>query len=204
MKRLIIFAALMITVRCYGVPLKHQRYENLGNPAEYLFNATPEQIRSALERRPKHYFSPLDGGFLNNEEYSLGVYEYYTRRYWTGYQETDEDVDPPEAGKIGQITATFVVHFVPKSENQTLVSVAVSEFTQQVGRRYVLRPHFHKTHKSVTVKSDTYFEYLFLLKLGELLGEKNMPPIKGSDQSKITGASPRAFDQDSPHAHLTH
>jgi len=28
------------------------------------------------------------------------------------------------------------------------------------------------------VKSDTYFEYVFLKKLGELLGEPNMPGIK--------------------------
>lgn len=158
-----------------------QHYENLRNPTEYIFSASSAKILEILRKvHGSESWGPLAGAFFEEENvYKMNVFNFYTTRYWTGRQETDEEAHPSEAGRIGTIQADFEVHLVFKSASQTLVSVTVKNFEQQVGRRYRIFPHFHKGPVFEDVKSDTYFEYLFLLRLGELLGEKNMPPIKG-------------------------
>jgi hypothetical protein len=157
-----------------------RRYENLHNPTAYTFTAPRSKIIAILqERHGPESWGPMGAGF-DGAWYGLGIYSYYTRRYWTGRQEERREVDPPEAGCIGTITATFGVQITAKSEDRTLVAVTVETFKQQVGRRYTMFPHFHKRPVYAEVKSDTYFEYLFLHQLGELLGEKNMPAIHGS------------------------
>jgi hypothetical protein len=159
-----------------------RRYENLHNPTAYTFTAPSSKIIAILkERHGPESWGPIGAGFYEGV-YGLGIDDYYTRHYWTGRQEERGEVDPPEAGRIGTITATFAVQIVAKSENRTLVSVTVETFRQQVGRRYTMFPHFHKRPVYADVKSDTYFEYLFLHQLGELLGEKNMPVIHGSPE----------------------
>jgi hypothetical protein len=61
-------------------------------------------------------------------------------------------------------------------------------FTQEVGRHYTLFPDFHKTGTRVDVKSDTYFEYSFLRRIGKLVGEKDMPPLnEGAENHDRTG-----------------
>lgn len=161
----------------------HQHYENLHNPTNYLFNVSKEKVIEIFRdsrRRLAPPPEPLHGSFCEDTGFfEFDLMNFYTTRYWTGRQETDEEVDPPEAGRIGTIQADFEVHVVSTSENQTLVSVAAKNFKQQVGRRYKIFPHFHKGPVFKDVKSDTYFEYVFLLRLGELLGEKDMPPLKG-------------------------
>ena len=107
----------------------------------------------------------------------ISVGPVYAVNYWTGKQETEKEAYPPEAGKIGEIEATFIVKISPQG-TQTLVTIELERFVQQVGRHYTLANHFHKTATLENVKSDTYFEYVFLKKLGELLGEPNMPEIK--------------------------
>jgi len=177
------YSSLLITVllvTCHAGAASHQRYANLTNPTQYLFSVPKAKIVEMLREihGPKSW-GPLSGAYFEDKAiYGMDVYDFYTKRYWTGREEKREDVDPPEAGRIGTIQADFEVHLLSKDDNQTLVSVSVKSFTQQVGRRYKIFPHFTKAPVDIDVKSDTYFEYLFLIKLGELLGEKDMPPIK--------------------------
>lgn len=157
-------------------------YQDLGNPTEYTFSASVAEIVEVLrDIQGAGSWGPMAGAYYEDEgTYGFGVYDFYTIRYWTGHRETDEEVDPPEAGRIGTIDCHFTAHFIPQGEMETLVRISVDSFEQQTGRRYRIFPHFQKVPVMKEVKSDTYFEYLFLSKLGELLGEENMPVIRGS------------------------
>jgi hypothetical protein len=160
-------------------------YQNLGNPTQYTFHAPKVRVLELFKNSKRRLApppEPLHGAYIEREDYvfSFGTFDQYTSRYWTGKREKDEDISPPEAGRIGTIEADFNVKVASISPNETLVTVVVESFQQQVGRRYQLFPHMQKVGRMVSVKSDTYYEYLFLLRLGELLGETGMPPIKGS------------------------
>ena len=158
-----------------------RRQQDYGNPTEYIFAVPLVEVEGVLRKvRGPNSWGPLAGSYYEESgTYGFGTSDYYTKRYWMGRQEKPEDVSPPEAGRIGTIQCHFTVRLMPKSEKQTLVIVTVDSFEQQVGRRYRIIPHFRKEPIFAKVRTDTYYEYLFLTKLGELLGEKNMPPIKG-------------------------
>lgn len=177
-----VFVALSVGVSGYGLAFLHTRYENLGNPTVYVFSVPVGRIKEALKVYEKMDTAPLRASFYSENEFGFSIpVEYYTKRYWTGPREKDGDVDPPEAGKIGTLQAGFNVRIFPEGDKCRL-KVEVRRFELQVGRHYVIYPHFHKTGKDMKVKSDTYFEYLFLAKVGELVGEKGMPPLKGSGE----------------------
>jgi hypothetical protein len=160
-----------------------RRYQNYGNPTEYTFSAPIADVLAILQKAGgRNGWWPLGGAYYDDEgKFGFGVYDYYTDRYWSGRREKSEEVNPPEAGRIGTIQCHFSVHATPKGELKTLVSVTADMFEQQVGRRYRMFPHFQKGPVFIKVNSDTYFEYLFLTKLGGLLGEKDMPAIKGEE-----------------------
>ena len=186
MKKYVLSSAVYFILSALSFARTGQRYENLHNSTEFLFSSSESDVIRVLkdpDRKLAPPPEPLHGSYRPTADYvyGFGFMNWYTRRYWTGRREKDEDVDPPEAGRIGTIDGDFEVQVIPVKGDHTLVRVVVKTFQQQIGRRYAIFPHFHKTHVSVDVKSDTYFEYLFLLRLGELLGEKGMPPIKGRD-----------------------
>jgi hypothetical protein len=170
----------LLSIQGPGFAAENQRYKNLGNPTEYVFSKPLGEVLSVLRKvHGPESWGPLAGSYYEDQGvYGFGLFDFYTKRYWGGREEKREEVDPPESGRVGTIQNHFIAHLVPKGDNQTLVRVAVESFEQQVGRRYKIFPHFQKVPVFVDVKSDTYFEYLFLRKLGELLGEKDMPPIK--------------------------
>jgi hypothetical protein len=163
----------------------NRQYRNLGNPVEYCFHFSQSKVIEVL-KDPQRQLTPppepLHGSFRERNGYvfSFGTFDQYTKRYWNGKREREDEISPPEAGRIGTIEADFTVRVASRALNETVVSVDVKSFQQQVGRRYQLFPHMQKVGRMVSVKSDTYYEYLFLLRLGELLGETGMPPIKGS------------------------
>lgn len=162
----------------------HQRYENLQNPTEFLFHASQAQILAILQNEKAPLApppEPLRGAFMPEGTYMFSVYDHYTRRYWSGRQEERGEVDPPEAGRNGTVMANFEVHLAKHGDSLTMVSVKVRNFRQQIGRRYHFFPHLHKGPVIVPVSSDTYFEYAFLRRLGDLLGEKEMPSLKGHE-----------------------
>lgn len=176
-------ALFLLLFQCSALGADVRRYINLNNPTEYLFSFSNEKILQIMREvhGPKSW-GPLAGSYYEERGvYEFGVFNFYTQRYWSGRLERSEDINPPEAGRIGTIQNNFIAHIIPKGENRTLISITVESFEQQVSRRYRVFPHFQKVPVFVDVKSDTYFEYLFLLKLGEMLGEKNMPLIKGSE-----------------------
>jgi hypothetical protein len=155
--------------------------ESLSNPTEYVFSSSSDKVRAVL--RPvggPESWGPMAGSYAEEKgSYHFGFFDLYTQRYWKGRIEKKEDVDPSEAGRIGTIQGDFTAQITAIDADHTRVSIHVDNFEQQVGRRYRITPHFHKGPVFEVVKSDTYFEYLFLSKLGGLLGEKNMPPLKG-------------------------
>jgi hypothetical protein len=177
----IVIVLLFLSMSYSSLAANPQRYQNLGNPTQFVFSAPYAEVLAVLrkERGPRSW-GPLAGSYYEDERaYGFGVFDYYTKRYWAGRQEKRAEVDPPEAGRIGTIQNHFLAHVIAKGDTHTLVSVTVESFEQQVGRRYKIFPHFKKVGVFVDVKSDTYFEYLFLFKLGQLLGEEDMPPLKG-------------------------
>jgi hypothetical protein len=171
---------LCFATPCWATP--HRRFEPLGNPTEYLYSRSVEDVVTQLrEIQGPNSWGPLSGVFVEKDQvYRLGVFDHYSSRYWTGPKERSEDVDPPEAGRIGTVQARFVAQVVPSGKQHAMVTVRVETFEQQVGRRFKVFPHFRKVPVFRPITSDSYFEYLFLSKLGELLGEKDMPMIIGS------------------------
>ena len=171
---------------CQIIGSPHQTYKNLNNPTNYVFDADQIKVNAVVEKLTSGD-DKLDGIFLiphvmrlykaSDCQIRIVVYPCYSSSYWVGPEETD--VEWPEAGRIGQIEADFVVNVMPKGQ-QTLVAVEVKDFVQETGRTYGIFPHFHKTGIRKNVKSDTYFEYVFLRKLGEQLGETNMPALKSA------------------------
>jgi hypothetical protein len=171
---------IMLCLVCSGLA-SERSYQNLGNPTAYVFSASREKVLGILRAvRGPNSWGPLAGSYYEEEGvYGFGLFDIYTERYWNGRIERREDIDPPEAGRIGTIQVHFRAQLISKGPDQTLVSVTVDSFEQQVDRHYRIFPHFQKVPKFVKVKSDTYYEYFFLRKLGDLLGEKGMAPING-------------------------
>lgn len=163
------------------------RYQNLENPTRYIYRADAKRVEEVLGSLRHATVGRLYVFRTEPEGYRLSAGPYYSPRYWRGRQEQEGEVSPSSAGKIGEIDAWFFIRLTPQGE-QTLVSIEVDKFEQQIGRTYAIFPHFRKVPRLVKVKSDTYFEYYFLRKLGEMLGEKDMPPLKGSDDEPAATA----------------
>ena len=180
--RAILSLVTLLAFLSLGFTWQYTRYENLANPTEYLFSFPADRVKEALRlwKKGPGRTGILGGGFVSGDKFAISTPQgYYTERYWTGPRE-NVGINPsePETGWIGTIEAVFDVLIIPEGE-KCRVKVVPYNFQQHVGRTYTLVPHFHKTGKYKRVKSDTYFEYLFLTELGVILGEKNMPALKG-------------------------
>jgi hypothetical protein len=172
------------------------RYENLGNPTDYVFHASVDKIKSATTLLTSSHIIPnLNFGTNMDGDLVFGpIPSYYTKRYWTGPRQNGGIESEPEDGWIGVLSAGFEVKMIPAGE-KCRVQVVPSYFRLQVGHSHTIFPHFMKIPKFKTVKSDTFFEYLFLQKLGELVGEKDMPPLKGSAEGDEWGGMPKKSPQ---------
>jgi len=172
----IIFIILISTSLLGANP--HQKYKNLGNPTEYIFDFPVQRIEAALDEITPSRIGDIVIYKLSQNSIMRGftIDTGYYPRYWDGPIERDEDVKPSEAGKIGEIDGTFDFK-IESIGDKTRIKVEVAQLQQQVGRTYRIFPHFRKTGVYVRIKSDTYFEYLFLSKFGSLLGQKGMPPL---------------------------
>src|SRR5690242_759745 len=85
------------------------------NPTTYTFSATKDSVIAVLRKiHGPRTWGPMAGAYLDDEGvYALNVGDYYTKRYWSGRQESATEVDPPEAGRIGTISAEFEVRLMP-------------------------------------------------------------------------------------------
>src|SRR5260221_45775 len=99
----------------------HVTQLNLGNPTSFVFDRDSGKVEAVLEKLDRVQLSDVEkvsripGGGTR-----IVVFPHYSSNYWKGPRETA--VDPPEAGKIGEISASFSVKVTPMG-NQTLVSV---------------------------------------------------------------------------------
>lgn len=175
-KSLIMLYCLMLLTGCGTMAAFHCKYRNLNNPTSYSFHSEEGRVLKVIKG--------MDGYRLTSEanvyalqEWGIGIMilPHYSSDYWNGVHE--EDVEYPEAGKIGQIQGKYEIK-VTKNGDQTLVTVDAAKLFQQTGRKNVIFPDFKTVGVFKKVPSDTYYEYLFLHKLGELLGETGMPEIK--------------------------
>jgi hypothetical protein len=166
-----------------GLAASGQVYRNLGLPTSYVFSKPKEEVIAVLKSiQGPSTWGPMAGAFFNDRDvYGFGVFDFYTDRYWRGRREKANEVSPPEAGRIGTIQANFVAHIESRGRDKTYVRVEVEEFEQQIARRYRLLSHFAKVPVFAKVRSDSYFEYLFLFTLGKRLGEFEMPAPPDAD-----------------------
>lgn len=154
----------------------HQKYEDLKNPVEYVFDFPIGQVEHTLDKMNGlemgiSHFSTRSGEY----GYFWGlVVEGYCSRYWDGPIDENDD----SSGRIGEILGFYDIE-VSDISGKTRVAVKVYELKQQIGRRWYFFPCPKKIGIWSKIKSDTYFEYLFLLNLGERLGQKGMPPLRG-------------------------
>ena len=76
---------------------------------------------------------------------------------------------------FGEISGFLNIILIPEGE-KTLVKFNTNKYSINVGRKLDWIPHGGSPVEK-EVPTSTFIEYSFLLKLGELLGEKGMPAI---------------------------
>jgi hypothetical protein len=54
-----------------GFAQEHRRYENLGNPTEYLYHVSADRVKTALEIFAQDKSGDLKGGFLDDGQLVL-------------------------------------------------------------------------------------------------------------------------------------
>jgi len=132
--RAIISLVLFVASGCSIASAGAQRYKNLGNPTGYLFSAAASRVHEMIDHMEQKSIDGLEFVYRNTvtggTEISVGPV--YAVNYWTGKQETEKEAYPPEAGKIGEIEATFIVKISPQG-TQTLVTIELERFVQQWG-----------------------------------------------------------------------
>lgn len=167
---------LSLIVGCGTFNSKCFVHKNLNNPTSYVYSKHIQEVRKAVDDM---LFRQLDdsGKVTSWADGSLHVFvqDLYSKDYWTC--EPDAGTDFPASGKIGQVTGHFGITIEPLGE-KTRVRVDVEELRQQIGRRTVIFPDYKTIPVEKSVPSDTYYEYLFLHKLGEKLGETDMPGLR--------------------------
>lgn len=160
---------------------------NLGNPVEWTFHADEARINSVL-------YSMADfRGSSPSEVYREGTWavelpeheKYYllsAYRHMSPYHTID---DPPHnltGDVVGRVNAAFRIVVQSKGDGLTLVSLVpvyyymITSFEERWFS--FLFPHGKNVMYTEPVPTSTYYEYAFLLKLGELVKEKGMPTIK--------------------------
>ena len=74
--------------------------------------------------------------------------------------------------------AWFYLHLESIDETHTKLTITTFEPMLIVGRDLLPSPpHFGRGYKKMTVEPSTIEEYEILLKIGNLVGEKDMPPL---------------------------
>lgn len=151
----------------------HQKYTNLGNPTSYTFHRDYKAVTSKIDYLKGINIDDYLSIGNRDGKYYIYIAEHSSTYYWDG---PDEIGDPPESGTLGQITGFFDIVIQDKG-TETNVEVKKRELKQIVGRHYSF-PEMNKVPTWKNIKSNSFFEYLFLHRLGQELGEDGMPPLK--------------------------
>jgi hypothetical protein len=155
------------------------------NPIEYIFNISKDSLYKVIVQKQgfmklsvmtikNRSIIPVEISALlsqtnNNEDVFLwSIGEYCKSRI---YQNKN--------GEFLSYWVSFYLHLEKIDEYHTKVSIKTIEPRVIIGRECLPKPpHFVRKDKFLAVEPSTIEEYEILLRIGELVGEKNMPQLK--------------------------
>lgn len=158
---LFVFIAGCTTKTGYGLKA------SLNNPTEYTFDASMEDIEKALAQLASERDRFEHAGVVKNyrrEGYGLVIRKHRSEYYWA-----------PNDG-TGDLQGSSDIETVA-SGDRVIVKIVPGGLEQHTGEGYAISPHPAKVMKWKEVETSTFWEYRLLLEIGNLVGQKGMPPI---------------------------
>ena len=152
----------------------------LNNPVEYVFDFSKKDIENSIKSMFNQKFDGRTWGIYNDRDDGLclstkiGVKsKFHIPLFEILKKDLMKDPD------LGGVLAIFHITLTEISPNKTKVKVTpIPGWYKMFVDSKSGMPFSRDSHSvSKPLPTSTFFEYTFLLKLGELLGEKNMPPI---------------------------
>ena len=181
----ILFIIFILMVGCGGPKIETLKVNN-PNKHEFDFGHA-EVIGKLRELVGKKFISP----FSIIEEVAMDYSSSYASSRKTGnlllivnshnssYHILTKASSPATWDDMGYFQGSYIIK-VGEGNDKCVVEVLEKELTVVSGSEQKLDAHGISKERRVWSKVPTakYYEYLFLLELGKLLGEKGMPPIK--------------------------
>ena len=183
-KKAIIFILICFEALFVSCKEKINKIELISkNPVEYVFNTSMDSIYNIIKQLyiPKMWLYDATRGNMvsyeirelfiqpkNNSDFFLMPMDYICKSKI--YQRMNAD--------SLEYMASFYIHLETISEKKTKVSIRTIEPKVKIGKAlFRSLPHFVRYDRTLPVEPSTIEEYEILLKIGNLVGEKDMPPL---------------------------
>jgi hypothetical protein len=184
-KKVIIFISICMGVSfasCQNKIIKIEQEKK--NPVEYIFSCSKDSLHNVISKQleinnlmvwdSKHgsmvlkEISHLFSQNGNSSDFCLESIDYIGKS--KTYFATD--------GAHLDYRAWFYLHLEAIDKANTRIKITTIEPKVIVGRELLpTPPHFVRRDKTIAVEPSTIEEYEILLKIGDLVGEKDMPPL---------------------------
>jgi hypothetical protein len=154
------------------------------NPIEYVFSCSKDSLHNVISKQLKY-----NNMMLWDSQHGIMVLEEVSNMFSQKGNSSDFCLMPiyfickskiyfTNDGDLLDYEAWFYLHLESIEKNLTKVKITTIEPKVIVGRELLpTPPHFGRKYKKIDVESSTIEEYEILLKIGDLVGEKDMPSI---------------------------
>jgi hypothetical protein len=154
------------------------------NPVEYNFSISKDSLQRIISEQMK-----IENTMLWDAQHGIMVLEEISKKFSQKGNASDFCLMPiyylckaklyrSEKGGSLDYWAWFYLHLESIDNTNTKVTITTFEPEVIVGRELLPSPpHFVRRDKTLTVEPSTIEEYEILLKIGNLVGEKNMPSL---------------------------
>ena len=183
-KKAFIFIVICLEVSLVSCQDKISKIELISrNPIEYIFNTSKDNLNNLIKQltiNKMMLFDATKGDMVsdaasklftqpnNKSDFCLMPLNYICK----------SKIYQKKNGDSLKYRAWFYLHIEKIDEKKTKVSIRTLEPEVIIGRElFPSPPHFVRKDKTLPVEPSTIEEYDILLKIGNLVGEKDMPPI---------------------------
>jgi hypothetical protein len=154
------------------------------NPVEYNFSISKDSLQSIISAQLK-----VENMMLWDSQHGIMVLEEISKKFSQKGNVSDFCLMPiyfigkskiyfAEENHSLDYEAWFYLHLESIDETHTKLTITTFEPMLIVGRDLLPSPpHFGRGYKKMTVEPSTIEEYEILQKIGNLIGEKDMPPL---------------------------
>jgi hypothetical protein len=154
------------------------------NPVEYIYNSPVDSLHSIISRQVE-----INNMMLWDSQQGSMILEEVSNMFSQKGNSLDFCLESinyigkskiyfAKSGGFFDYQAWFYIHLESIDSTHTKVRISTFEPEIIVGRELLPRPpHFVRRDKTLTVEPSTIEEYEILLKIGNLLEEKNMPSL---------------------------